>query len=68
MKVRIVTPSTQSTMKALEVENISKYIQAKQMIFQMKAQNMQMQLPTDELDKIDQLMSKKDLFIQSLAI
>lgn len=54
MKVRIVTPSTQSTMKALEVENISKYIQAKQMILQMKAQNMQMQLPTEEFDKIDQ--------------
>ena len=54
MKVRIVTPSTASTMKALEVENITKYIQAKQLILQMKAQNMQMQLPTDELDKIDQ--------------
>jgi hypothetical protein len=36
MKVRIVTPSTQSTMKALEVENITKFIQAKQMIMQMK--------------------------------
>ena len=54
MKVRIVTPSTASTMKALEVENITKFIQAKQMIMQMKAQNMQMQLPTEELDKIDQ--------------
>ena len=54
MKVRIVTPSTASTMKALEVENITKYIQAKQMLLQIKAQNMQMQLPTDELDKIDQ--------------
>jgi hypothetical protein len=53
MKVRIVTPNTASTMKALEVENITKFIQAKQMIMQMKAQNMQMQLPTDELDKID---------------
>jgi hypothetical protein len=42
MKVRIVTPSTASTMKALEVENITKFIQAKQMIMQMKAQNMQM--------------------------
>lgn len=52
MKVRIVTPSTASTMKALEVENITKYIQAKQMIMQMKAQNMQMWLPTDEFDKI----------------
>lgn len=54
MKVRIVTPSTASTMKALEIENVAKYIQAKQMILQMKAQNMQMQLPTDEFDKIDQ--------------
>ena len=52
MKVRIVTPSTQSTMKALEVENITKFIQAKQMIMQMKAQAMQMQEPTDEFDKI----------------
>lgn len=52
MKVRIVTPSTASTMKALEVENITKFIQAKQMIIQMKAQNMQMWLPTDEFDKI----------------
>lgn len=52
MKVRIVTPSTQSTMKALEVENITKFIQAKQMIMQMKAQAMQMQQPTDEFDKI----------------
>jgi hypothetical protein len=39
-------------MKALEVENITKFIQAKQMIMQMKAQNMQMWLPTDEYDKI----------------
>lgn len=54
MKVRIVTPSTASTMKALEVENITKFIQAKQMIMQMKAQAMQMQAPTDEFDKIDQ--------------
>ena len=52
MKVRIVTPSTQSTMKALEVENITKFIQAKQMIMQMKAQAMQLQQPTDEFDKI----------------
>jgi hypothetical protein len=54
MKVRIVTPSTASTMKALEVENITKFIQAKQMIMQMKAQAMQMQQSTDEFDKIDQ--------------
>jgi hypothetical protein len=54
MKVRIVTPSTQSTMKALEVENITKFIQAKQMIMQMKAQAMQMQQPTDEFEKIEQ--------------
>lgn len=54
MKVRIVTPNTASTMKALEVENITKYIQAKQMIMQMKAQSMQMQQSTDEFDKIDQ--------------
>ena len=52
MKVRIVTPSTQSTMKALEVENITKFIQAKQMIMQMKWMATQMQLPTDEFDKI----------------
>ena len=52
MKVRIVTPSTQSTMKALEVENITKYIQAKQMIMQMKWMAAQMQQPTDEFDKI----------------
>lgn len=52
MKVRIVTPSTASTMKALEVENVTKYIQAKQLIMQMKAQYMQMQQPTDELDRI----------------
>lgn len=32
MKVRITTPATASTMKALEVENITKYIQAKQMV------------------------------------
>lgn len=52
MKVRIVTPSTQSTMKALEVENITKFIQAKQMIMQMKWMAAQMQQPTDEFDKI----------------
>lgn len=52
MKVRIVTPSTQSTMKALEVENITKFIQAKQMILQMKWMAAQMQQPTDEFDKI----------------
>jgi len=57
MKVRIVTPSTASTMKSLEVENITKYIQAKQMIQQMKAQNMQMQLPTEEFDKIDERLN-----------
>ena len=54
MKVRIVTPNTASTMKALEVENITKFIQAKQMIMQMKQVAMQMQQPTDEFDKIDQ--------------
>lgn len=54
MKVRIVTPNTASTMKALEVENITKYIQAKQMIMQMKQVAMQMQQPSDEFDKIDQ--------------
>lgn len=52
MKVRIVTPATASTMKALEVENITKFIQAKQMIMQMKAQALQMQQPIEELDKI----------------
>ena len=57
MKVRIVTPSTASTMKSLEVENITKYIQAKQMIMQMKVQNMQMQLPTEEFDKIDERLN-----------
>lgn len=57
MKVRIVTPNTVSTMKALEVENITKFIQAKQMILQMKAQNMQMQLPTEEFDKLDQRLN-----------
>lgn len=57
MKVRIVTPSTASTMKSLEVENITKYIQAKQMIMQMKAQSMQMQLPTEEFDKIDERLN-----------
>ena len=41
-------------MKALEVENITKFIQAKQMIMQMKAQAMQMQQPTDEFEKIEQ--------------
>lgn len=53
MKVRIVTPSTASTMKALEVENITKFIQAKQMIVQMKQVAMQMQQPIDEFEKID---------------
>lgn len=53
MKVRIVTPSTASTMKALEVENITKYIQAKQMLVQMKQISMQMQQPIDEFEKID---------------
>ena len=53
MKVRIVTPSTASTMKALEVENITKFIQAKQMIVQMKQISMQMQQPIDEFEKID---------------
>lgn len=52
MKVRIVTPSTQSTMKALEVENITKFIEAKQMIMQMKWMAAQMQQPTDEFDRI----------------
>lgn len=57
MKVRIVTPSTASTMKALEVENITKFIQAKQMIMQMKWAAMQMQQPTDEFDKIDERLN-----------
>ena len=57
MKVRIVTPSTASTMKALEVENITKYIQAKQMIIQMKQVSMQMQQPIDEFEKIDQRLN-----------
>ncbi len=52
MKVRIITPSTQSTMKALEVENITKFIQAKQMLMQMRWMAAQMQQPTDEFDKI----------------
>lgn len=54
MKVRIVTPSTASTMKALEVENIAKYIQAKQMLAQIKMMNLQMQQPVDSFNKIDQ--------------
>ena len=53
MKVRIVTPSTASTMKALEVENITKYIQAKQMLTQIKMANLQMQQPVDTFNKID---------------
>jgi len=53
MKVRIVTPSTASTMKALEVENIAKYIQAKQMLAQIKMANLQMQQPVEALNKID---------------
>lgn len=57
MKVRIVTPSTASTMKALEVENITKFIQAKQMIVQMKQVSMQMQQPIDEFEKIDQRLN-----------
>lgn len=57
MKVRIVTPSTQSTMKALEVENISKFIQAKQMIMQMKWMALQMQQPIDEYEKIEQRLN-----------
>ena len=54
MKVRIVTPSTASTMKALEVENITKYIQAKQMLTQIKMANLQMQQPVDTFNKIDE--------------
>ena len=54
MKVRIVTPSTASTMKALEVENITKYIQAKQMLGQIKMMNLQMQQPVDTFNKIDE--------------
>lgn len=54
MKVRIVTPSTASTMKALEVENITKYIQAKQMLGQIKMMNLQMQQPIDSFNKIDE--------------
>lgn len=42
MKVRITTPATASIMKALEVENITKYIQAKQMVINLKAQAQQM--------------------------
>ena len=57
MKVRIVTPSTASTMKSLEVENITKYIQAKQLIMQMKAQLMQMQQPTEEIDRISERLN-----------
>lgn len=53
MKVRIVTPATASTMKALEVENITKYIQAKQMVMGMKMQALQLQQPTEAFDKID---------------
>ena len=53
MKVRIVTPSTASTMKALEVENIAKYIQAKQMLANIKMMNLQMQQPVDVFNKID---------------
>jgi hypothetical protein len=53
MKVRIITPATASTMKALEVENITKYIQAKQMVMGMKMQALQLQQPTEAFDKID---------------
>lgn len=41
MKVRVVTNQTQSTMKALETENILKYLQAKGQIEQFKAMAMQ---------------------------
>ena len=53
MKVRIITPSTASTMKSLEIENIVKYIQAKQMLVQIKMANLQMQQPVDTFNKID---------------
>lgn len=41
MKVRITTPATASTMKALEVENLTKYINAKQMVMNLQAQAQQ---------------------------
>ena len=54
MKVRITTPATASTMKALEVENISKYIQARQMVANLKAQALQMGEDTSHWQAIEE--------------
>lgn len=54
MKVRIVTTQTASTMKALEIENLMRYLQAKAQVMQFKAQAMQMWWDTQTWDKIDQ--------------
>lgn len=54
MKVRITTPATASTMKALEVENITKYIQAKQMVMNLQAQAQQTGQDPEHWAKINQ--------------
>jgi hypothetical protein len=54
MKVRIVTSQTASTMKALETENILKYMQAKWQIEQFKAMAMQTWWDVEQWDKISQ--------------
>ena len=52
MKVRVVTNQTQSTMKALETENILKYLQAKGQIEQFKAMAMQTGGDVDQWQRI----------------
>lgn len=54
MKVRIVTPATASTMKALEVENLTKYLQAKQMVEWFKIQAMQTWGDVEQWEKISE--------------
>ena len=54
MKVRIVTSQTASTMKALETENILKYMQAKWQIEQFKAMAMQTWWDVEQWEKISQ--------------
>lgn len=54
MKVRVVTTQTASTMKALEIENLTRYLQAKAQIMQFKAQAIQIGEDPSQWEKISE--------------
>lgn len=57
LKVKIVTPPTASTMKALEIENLTKFLQAKQMIVQFKQFAMQSGGDVGMREKLDERLN-----------